>query len=747
LPRLLPRLDSGSSGAYFPLDIEGAAISLPRRRDERMTRVLLSISLAIATVPAAFAVEPQPTAAPAPTFAADVELVTVDVVVADRNGMPIKGLTREDFTLAEEGTPQTVATFEPIVVPTGPPSQSTIRQRVSTNTDVLKRAGRTFVIVFDGLHISPAGAQSAKKAIEKFLTEGLREEDHVTLLSTQSATWMTTRFGDGKEQLLAALKRQKGTATSELTWDYMSDYEARQIDFFHDVDVALRVGRRWEASGYSLSEGSRETRTDGGAATTIDMQVASRAQAVRQEARRRQVATLQMVKRIVDSLAGVKGRKAVLLVSEGFIFDPDVEEYAEINQASRRANAAIYFVDSEGLRSGSVFSSAEWSGPVDRQDRTNYVGEEAMASEGAQSLAADTGGLSIRNTNDLASGMGRIARESESYYLLGYYPSGARRDGKFRRIAVVVNRKDVVVRARRGYYAPGPDGAPKKEAPPAEKPFQAALDSPYEVDGIPMRMSAYSFEAVAAGKLRTAVLAELSVGQFRFERAGDRQIDAIETLLLVVHRGTDEFKRYDETINLKLREESRLRYAAYGFPIVRELELLPGAYQAKLIAREKNGGHIGSVTHEFEVPDPGAFRLSSPIVTDTFQKQPGQAPSQPLMVARRTFAVGGFLGCQYAAYGAKPADSDGQPHVSAGYRLLGPNGAVVREVPATRITAAAGNVTRLIGFPLAGFAPGEYRLVLTAKDEVADRSVEVVEPFEVVASAPTTDDAARAPAP
>ena len=74
--------------------------------------------------------------------------------------------------------------------------------------------------------------------------------------------------------------------------------------------------------------------------------------------------------------------------------------------------------------------------------------------EGAAALAADTGGFSVRSTNDFASGLVRIGRESSSYYLLGYNPGEIPRDGRFRKITVRVQGKGLTVRARRGYYAP-----------------------------------------------------------------------------------------------------------------------------------------------------------------------------------------------------------------------------------------------------------------------------------------------------
>lgn len=97
-----------------------------------------------------------------PVFPAGVELVTVDVVVVDREGAPVRGLRAEDFTLKEDGLPQTVTAFEAVDRP--PAAARTDAEpspppRVSTNRGASSRAARAFVIVFDDLHLDVAEAQ------------------------------------------------------------------------------------------------------------------------------------------------------------------------------------------------------------------------------------------------------------------------------------------------------------------------------------------------------------------------------------------------------------------------------------------------------------------------------------------------------------------------------------------------------------------------------------------------------------
>jgi VWFA-related protein len=175
--------------------------------------------------------------------------------------------------------------------------------------------------------------------------------------------------------------------------------------------------------------------------------------------------TLLVLERVLLSLASTHGRKSLILVSEGFIFDPNLDEFKRVLQASRRANVAIYFLDARGLQGMPDTFSAEFGPAIDTRDAGVAFLDQMEAAEGAESLAVDSGGFVVKNTNDLSDGIARIADDCKSYYLLGYNPSDARRDGRFRKIRVKVNGKGMQVRARRGYYArstPTPPASPRR---------------------------------------------------------------------------------------------------------------------------------------------------------------------------------------------------------------------------------------------------------------------------------------------
>src|SRR4030042_3956866 len=139
-----------------------------------------------------------------------------------------------------------------------------------------------------------------------------------------------------------------------------------------------------------------------------------------------------------------KGRKSVILVSEGFVQDPWAEESRNVTHVAMRANAALYFVDARGLDLGSAEYPAELNDLGIPGDLAITLAEEASATFGSEGLAEDTGGFRVRDTNDPARGGRRDAGRARGHFLLGHDPT-KEPDRRFRKIRVQVHRKGVRV--------------------------------------------------------------------------------------------------------------------------------------------------------------------------------------------------------------------------------------------------------------------------------------------------------------
>jgi VWFA-related protein len=681
-----------------------------------------------------------PPSAETPQFPAQVEMVVVDIVVSDKKGSSVSGLTAEDFELTEDGRRQTIASFEAIGAPPAPTGQTlTARPRVSTNTAPEVRTGRSFVIVFDDMNITPYKANQAKGAVASFLKNSVREGDRVMLVATSGSTWWSTKMEAGREEMMKLLKRLDGRHIPDTGPDRMTDHEAMRIHIYKDTIIMDRVARRFESYGVTaaaMRQSQEENRVPG----TGDPYVEGRATEVYYRASSRIKVTLDVVERLLDSMAPVKGRKSMILVSEGFIFDPNIDEFRQVHQASRRGNTAVYFIDVRGLEGMPMGFTAEFGPPIDSQDIGAMIAEQWEATEGAENLADETGGFTVKNTNDLGGGLQRIADETQSYYLLGYHPTNTARDGKVRKIGVKVAQKSVQVRARKGYWAPaeGPAAARvRQKAVSADADIQVALDSPYEVDAIPLRMTSFVFDETLLGKAKTIVATDVDLRSFAFEEQDGRLVDAIEFLLVVSHRETGEFFRYDQKVDMKLQRSTRERMNKTWFPIAREFDLSPGGYQAKIVVRDQNSRRVGTVIHDFEVPSLTDLRVSTPVLSDTLQppSEDDKGVRTPLMKVDLTFPTRGMLLAQFEVYGASKDKAKGMPRVSSGYTIKRSDGVTLAQLnPTVILPTSLGKVSRLVGIPIENAAPGDYEFILTVKDEIADKDLEVRERFTLVAA-------------
>jgi VWFA-related protein len=663
--------------------------------------------------------------------------VTVDAVVLDRHGEPVEGLTAEEFQIEEDGRPQRIVSFEAVALPESVSAPGPAHGRVSTNAPPPgAQRRRTFVIVFDNVHMAPERIGVARAAVAEFAASALRPGDEVTIVPTSGGAWWTAEMPEGSGDLAAALDRLQALRPRNTSVDRISDWEAMRLYLQRDPRVMTEVARRYYEHRIILEPPGGAERADLQVSPGLPL-IQAKAAEVYQAALGRKRATLAVLDRVAASLAPVKGRKSIILVSEGFVHEPQLTEFRDLVRAARQANAAIYFLDARGLRGAPVTADAEIAEGTDPRDLNSVLNENLVEAQGADSIAIDSGGFSIKSSNDLAAGLRRIANESRSYYLLGYPPARTPHDGKFHRIEVRVQRPGVEVRARRGYYAPQEGATLPREAGSLDPSLRQALDSPYLGEGIPLRMTSHVLGASAQGKANVLLVAEADPGSFRFERHGDRFNGVIESYVLVSARATGENVHREKLIEMSLPAEVKQQLERTWLPIIREFELSPGVYQARLLVRDRQDGRIGTVRHEFTVPPLEGLRTSTPILTDTLQAPPSgsQVPGRPVPVARRRFAVGRTLYYLFEVYGARRDGGAGPPRVSAGYEIRSGGGTLLAKQPTAPLAPGPrGDLAQVFVFSLQGVAPGEYEVVLRVQDEVAGKTLELRDPFTVAAA-------------
>jgi len=690
--------------------------------------------LSVAAAPAPRAQQPTRSDLPAPSFPAGVDVVTVDVVVLDRDGNPVEGLGPEDFTIRDEGRPRPVESFEAVVLGESEPQPPLLRSRVSTNTQPPPRPERSFVIVFDNVHMDQARAVTAREAVDDFMSTGLTDGDRVTLIPTSGGAWWTATLPGGRDDIAAALARLEGERPRYLGPDRISDYEAMALYTGRDSKIGAEVIRRFYENRVILeppgfTEISGPNALDLGEGHPL---IRIKAAEVYQAARVRQQATYKALARAADALSTAKGRKAILLVSEGFIFEPNQPEFKEAVKAAREANAVVYFLDARGLTGLPATADAEYADPTDVRDMGGQLGEASREALGAVSVAVDTGGFPIKNTNDLAKSMRRIDRESRSYYLMGFSIADVKADGKFHALDVKVSRPGATVMARKGYYAPSSEPEKPRDDDTLDPAVRTAIDSPFDASAIPLRVGSY---VLAPEGEQTSVLFTVEVDPkgLHFDQKGGRFDDKLSTYLVVSSRDTGETFHREKEVELSLPPQVHAQMQETWVPLVRDIPLPPGTYQARVLVREPGSRRVGTVRHEFEVPKSDELRVSTPILTDVVR--PGaaaDAPPRPVPVAHRTFPSGRTLYYLFQVFGAAEGEGENAPRVRTGYRVESVDGRVIGTQPDSVVAPGPdGELQQMYALNLTGLAPGDYLIVLEVKDDVAGKTLEVFDPFSV----------------
>jgi VWFA-related protein len=721
---------------------------LPTRRLRLFPTVFVCLA-ALLSPPLAGTGTAQAPQAP-PTFPSGVELITVDAVVLDRHGRPVPGLTRDDFVVKEEGREQEIVSFEAFDVGAVSEEPEVVAPAVVAS-NLPRGTGRAFAIVLDDLGIAPERIPAARETAGRLLERFVRDGDLVTVATTSGDAWWSARVPEGREDLVAVLARARGRRVDVRVEEWMTEYEAFWIAHHEDSpsvtslvpgtgvtlpgrasasaapeavppgSIKERVKQRWQRANWCLP-------------IYCDSLVRARAAELDGARRTRVRLALACVRRALEALAPVRGRKSLLLLSEGFLEDSGSDSRA-VAAASREANTAVYFVDVRGLVALAGWGSAADSGPPpDERERTAVAFEErAVESAGAAGLADDTGGFTVRNTNDLSAGVWRIAAESRVFYLLGFYPPEGKAPRQWRKLRVEVKRPGLTVRARRGYTLrsemasawPG-ESSGDESASAASPTVLRALDSAHDETGIPLRAIAYVQEPRPGDLVHVLVAAELDAATVAASAASGVRLEIGAQAAM---RDSGQVFRQDAAVTIAGAEGEGPAWRAF----TRDFELPPGVAQVRLVVRDPASGATGSIQHRLEIPFPGEMRVSTPILTD--RVLPAESPDdgpRPALAAHRVFPGGGGLYCQYEVFGAASPGGT-PPRVAAGLQIRSSNGTVLREAVATPITPdRRGRVVRLVGASLEGLPEGSYELVIDVRDERTGEQVVRHEAFALV---------------
>jgi VWFA-related protein len=580
------------------------------RRHHRWRAVALAVTAAFATPLAA----QQPAPLVTPILRASVDQVIVDVVVTDEHGGVVPALTADDFEIRERGQRQTIGTFSEVSLPLVRPLRATAPAAVSdVRTNQRRPEGRIYVIVLDDHHVGVARTGTVQHAAREFLNRQVQPGDLVAVVTTTGvggafqdftedgalAAAAIDRFVGRQPGETAALQQTSEAALGARTAQAQAAQQQASVQVGADLSVSQAAATQAEsafgarnADPMAVRRNSTAIIADGAITDNDDAAV---------EASERARITLRTLRTIAEGLGGIPGRrKAILYFSEGLPVTPRaadlVDELSRVTAAAARANVTLYAFDPRGLdlHMGAELLATGISPSAQLQQKRR------LSSEMLRSLAEETGGAAALETNGIVGALERVASESSHYYLIGYAPSDAARDGRYRAIDVRVKRPGLRVSARKGYLAPDDRASAPASFAGLGPELSELVRRPMSTLGLPLSVIAVplpiEFDNVA-------VTVEVGADALGFDERDGRHENTVDLAIVPVGVGGQVYPLVNGHARLSLPREDADAVRSLGLRMMERLTLPAGTYQLHIAAREVRHGAAGSVICDLVVPD------------------------------------------------------------------------------------------------------------------------------------------------
>ncbi len=550
--------------------------------------------------------EPQTTTG-VTTFTSTSNLVVVDVTVKDpKTGAPIEGLKAGDFTLTEDGKPQKISTFEfqKLAVdpepPEPPPSlgdqhelpedpKTTIT--LPSHNQIQYHDKRLLVLFFDFSNMGIPEQLRAQEAALKYVDTQMTASDLMAILIYTSAVQVKTDFTANRDQL-------------------------------EDIIKAFPIGEMSEMA--DVADTGDDNNQDTGAAFVADeteFNIFNTDQ------------KLAAIEDVVHKLSALPEKKVLVYITNG-ISKTGIENQAQLEasiNAAVKANVAIYPIDARGLMAdppggGASKAASRGSGIFNGSVYNSQRAAINDSQETLSTLASETGGKVFLDSNDLSLGIVQAKNEFRSYYILGYYTSNGKLDGKYRNIVVKLNNKNISAKLefRHGYFGDKVWG--KFNGADKEQQLQQALSSPDPQTDLPLaleadyfRISPVAYFVPVSVKIPGSVIA---LAQKR--NGGETEFDFVGQVI-------DERKhivaKVRDYIKIKLAASETEKLATRNFHYDAGFTLAPGRYRIQFLVRENQSGKMGTFDARFVVPDLAAdsMLLKTSSVIWSNQREPLKA--------------------------------------------------------------------------------------------------------------------------
>jgi VWFA-related protein len=380
------------------------------------------------------------------TESMDVRVINVDVVVTDKKGTVITGLKKEDFEIFENNVPKPITNFyaveggRPTDVEPDAVAAPATPQPVRKNElpDNLKRR---IIIYVDNLSMAPFNRNRVFANMKEFVKSAMRPGDEAMIATFNRSMKVRVPFTRDPiqiEQMLDAVAGESAMGTTNASERQSVQDRIKETT---DYDEAVATARSY-------------------------------AQSVEHDLRQ----SAESLNGLMTTLAGVEGKKILVLASEGFPMQPGREMFQYIDEVAnekswqfsgtilegmsfdsssliqsiaRTANAngiTMYTIHAGGLTGGSEMS-AEHAAPTPVSVSQAII---TNTTDSMRLMADMTGGVASIQTNNFAQAFRNIQRDLDTYYSLGYRATTERVDRQ-RSLIVHMKNKNYIARARQTF--------------------------------------------------------------------------------------------------------------------------------------------------------------------------------------------------------------------------------------------------------------------------------------------------------
>jgi VWFA-related protein len=542
---------------------------------KKFIRIVCSSALA-AQLPLAALAQQAPAQQATPAIRATTELVLVNVVARDKKGNLVRDLKQQDFTVLEDGQKQQLASFDfenidELVLAqqqmattngTSGAAPATAKPQPAERT-ADARDRRLILLFFDFSAMDPEQIDRAVDAAKKYVNIKMQSADLIAIVSLTTNMRLDLNFSDDKVKILSTL----------------SAYNSGS-------------GQGFDNGATGSSEGSAET---GGAFTADDTDYNT-------FSADRKLLALQS---IIQSVGKLSQKKSLIYFSNG-ISQSGVDNQSALRAATAaavKANVAIYPLDVRGLQAlpaggeaqnASLHGQSAYSGT----SVLNDLNSNASTQETLSTLAADTGGKAFFDSNDFSGVFSQVQKDTSAYYILGYSSSNHVKDGRFRHIKVVVNRPDLKLDYRSGYYASRDFEHSGRADREAQLQDELASDLP-ATDVAVYAGTAYFRRDDSHYFLAVSIVVPGS--QIPFVQEKDRDSATLDIAGVVLEGGKFQVGQLRDTVKLAVdsTQQVRRKNVQYNTSFL----LAPGSYHLKFVVRENRTGRMGTFETDVQIPD------------------------------------------------------------------------------------------------------------------------------------------------